>query len=80
LAEGPIRDSAISGLVPRLVETDFENAASWAGAIADEAQRREAIEKVAAAWIKNDPDAARAWAETRPELSPETKAGLLPKK
>lgn len=68
LAGTPDYPAAVRGFVDETARKDPAAAAEWALSIAASSplHRISALERVAAAWFKSAPDAARAWVETAP--------------
>lgn len=61
VSPGPDRDAALRGLVNAMSSTAPANAASRALGIGDSNLRRETLGAVVSGWLKDDPEASRAW-------------------
>jgi hypothetical protein len=79
LSDGLTRDAAVTALASQLANRDADRAAALVDSIGED-RRREAVTSVADAWSKSDPDAARVWLASRPELTAEEKQKLFEKK
>jgi ABC-type microcin C transport system duplicated ATPase subunit YejF len=59
----PTFEPAISLYALVTVSDDLQTALEWAQRLQDEELRHQTLEKLARAWLANDPEAARAWIE-----------------
>jgi hypothetical protein len=79
LPSGSVRDQVTGLLAGQISPRDSQVAAGLVETIADPVSRRASIETVARNWLRVDSDAARAWLDTRPEVTLEMRARLFPK-
>ncbi|WP_435895030.1 hypothetical protein [Oceaniferula spumae] len=70
---GPVRDQGITGLAKASFEFDKAAALSWTREISDQKTRNFSTDIGLKAWIKEDPQAATAWARANGVAIPEEK-------
>lgn len=76
LPTGASRDGAVNTFTNKIADKDPETAMKWAGSISDQTARTQSQQQVAAAWLKNNPGAAKAWIGTS-DLPQDAKDKLL---
>ena len=77
LPEGKARDAAIAGFVGPAFDRDPEGAAVWVQTISDPRDRDRQTEELMRRWLGTDSNAARAWLDANPQITPEEKGRIL---
>ena len=77
LPQGKVRDAAVAGFGSSAFDRDPEGAVAWVQTISDPRDRDRQTEELMRRWLSTDANAARAWLDANPQITPEERSRIL---